>query len=69
MSRQVMAVLRNVAISLLRLCGAKNIASATHHYAARPALANVALPPLSPSCLVLNRIPLFTQLLLPHRKM
>lgn len=36
---QVMAALRNVAISVLRLCGARNIAAACRRYAARPALA------------------------------
>jgi len=40
---QVMAVLRNVAISLLRICGAENIAAATRRYAARPALALAAV--------------------------
>jgi predicted transposase YbfD/YdcC len=40
---QVMAVLRNVAISLLRMGGAKNIAAATRRYAARPALALAAV--------------------------
>jgi predicted transposase YbfD/YdcC len=40
---QVMAALRNVAISLLRLCGAENIAAACRRYAARPALALAAL--------------------------
>jgi predicted transposase YbfD/YdcC len=40
---QVMAVLRNVAISLLRVCGAENIAAATRRYAARPALALTAV--------------------------
>jgi predicted transposase YbfD/YdcC len=40
---QVMAALRNVAISLLRICGAENIAAATRRYAARPALALVAV--------------------------
>lgn len=40
---QVMAALRNVAISLLRLCGAENIAAATRRYAARPALALAAV--------------------------
>jgi predicted transposase YbfD/YdcC len=40
---QVMAVLRNVAISLLRLCGVENIAAATRRYAARPALALAAV--------------------------
>jgi predicted transposase YbfD/YdcC len=40
---QVMAVLRNVAISLLRICGAENIAAATRRYAARPELALAAV--------------------------
>jgi hypothetical protein len=40
---QVMAVLRNVAISLLRLYGAENIAAACRRYAARPALALAAV--------------------------
>ena len=40
---QVMAALRNVAISLLRVCGAENIAAATRRYAARPALAVAAV--------------------------
>jgi predicted transposase YbfD/YdcC len=40
---QVMAALRNAAISLLRLCGAENIAAATRRYAARPALALAAV--------------------------
>lgn len=40
---QVMAALRNVAISLLRLCGAENIAAACRRYAARPALALAAV--------------------------
>jgi predicted transposase YbfD/YdcC len=40
---QVMAALRNVAISLLRRCGAENIASACRRYAARPALALAAI--------------------------
>jgi predicted transposase YbfD/YdcC len=40
---QVMATLRNVAISLLRLCGAENIAAACRRYAARPALALAAV--------------------------
>jgi len=40
---QVMAVLRNVAISLLRLSGAENIAAACRRYAARPALALAAV--------------------------
>ncbi len=40
---QVMAALRNVAISVLRLCGAENIAAACRRYAARPALALAAV--------------------------
>jgi hypothetical protein len=40
---QVMAALRNVVISLLRVGGAKNIAAATRRYAARPALALAAV--------------------------
>lgn len=40
---QVMAALRNVAISLLRVCGGENIAAATRRYAARPALALAAV--------------------------
>lgn len=40
---QVMAAMRNLAISLLRLAGAENIASATRKYAANPALAFAAL--------------------------
>jgi predicted transposase YbfD/YdcC len=40
---QVMAALRNVAISLLRVCGAENIAAATRRYAARPGLALAAV--------------------------
>jgi predicted transposase YbfD/YdcC len=40
---QVMAVLRNVAISVLRLSGAENIAAACRRYAARPALALAAV--------------------------
>jgi predicted transposase YbfD/YdcC len=40
---QVMAALRNVAISLLRLCGAENIAAACRRYAAQPALALAAV--------------------------
>ena len=40
---QVMAVLRNIAISLLRVSGAENIAAATRRYAARPALALAAV--------------------------
>lgn len=42
-SPQVMAALRNVAISVLRLCGAENIAAACRRYAARPALALAAV--------------------------
>ena len=40
---QVMAALRNVAISVLRLCGAENIAAACRRYAARPSLALTAV--------------------------
>ncbi|MCA1564347.1 MAG: ISAs1 family transposase [Acidobacteria bacterium] len=40
---QVMAALRNIAISLLRLCGAQNIAAACRRYAAQPALALAAV--------------------------
>ena len=40
---QVMAALRNVAISALRVAGAENIAAACRRYAARPALALAAL--------------------------
>ena len=40
---QVMAVLRNIAISLLRLCGAENIAAACRRYAAQPPLALAAV--------------------------
>lgn len=40
---QVMAVLRNIAISVLRVCGAENIASACRRYAAQPALALAAV--------------------------
>lgn len=40
---QVMAALRNVAISLLRLCGAENIAAACRRHAARPSLALAAV--------------------------
>lgn len=40
---QVMAALRNVAISALRIAGAENIAAACRQYAARPALAFAAL--------------------------
>jgi len=40
---EVMAALRNVVISLLRVCGAENIAAATRRYAARPALALAAV--------------------------
>lgn len=36
---QVMAALRNIAISLLRICGAENIAAACRRYAAQPRLA------------------------------
>lgn len=41
--RQVLAALRNVAISALRVAGAENIAAACRRYAARPALAFAAL--------------------------
>lgn len=44
---QVMAALRNLAISLLRLLGATNIAKACRFYAARPAQVLVALGCLS----------------------
>ena len=40
---QVMAALRNVAISVLRLCGAEKIAAACRRYAARPAEALAAV--------------------------
>ena len=40
---QVMAALRNIAISVLRLYGAENIAAACRRYAARPALALAAV--------------------------
>ena len=40
---QVMAALRNAAISLLRICGAENIAAATRRCAARPRLALAAV--------------------------
>jgi len=40
---QVMAALRNVAISLIRICGAENIAAACRRYAAQPALALAAV--------------------------
>ncbi len=40
---QVMTIFRNIAISLLRLCGAENIAAACRRYAARPALALAAV--------------------------
>ena len=40
---QVMAALRNVAILVLRLCGAENIAAVCRRYAARPALALAAV--------------------------
>ena len=40
---QVMATLRNIAISLLRVCGAANIAAACRRYAAQPALALAAV--------------------------
>ena len=40
---QCMAAFRNLAIGLLRLLGAANIAAATRRYAARPALALAAV--------------------------
>lgn len=40
---QVIATLRNIAISLLRVCGAANIAAACRRYAAQPALALAAV--------------------------
>jgi predicted transposase YbfD/YdcC len=40
---QVMAALRNIAISLLRVAGAENIAAACRRYAAQPALALAAV--------------------------
>jgi hypothetical protein len=40
---QVMAALRNLTISLLRLSGAQNIAAACRRYAAQPALALAAV--------------------------
>lgn len=40
---QVMATLRNIAISALRICGAENIAAACRRYAAQPALALAAV--------------------------
>jgi len=40
---QVMATLRNIAISLLRVCGAENIAAACRRYAAQPRLALAAV--------------------------
>lgn len=40
---QVMATLRNAAISLLRVCGAENIAAECRRYAAQPALALTAV--------------------------
>lgn len=40
---QVMAALRNAAISLLRVCGAENIAATCRRYAAQPALALIAV--------------------------
>ncbi len=40
---QVMAALRNVAISVMRLMGAENIAAACRRYAAQPALAMAAI--------------------------
>jgi hypothetical protein len=39
----VMAALSYVAISVLRLCGAENIAAVCRRYAARPALALAAV--------------------------
>jgi predicted transposase YbfD/YdcC len=40
---QVMAALRNLAISVMRLCGADNIAAACRRYAANPTLAFAAI--------------------------
>jgi predicted transposase YbfD/YdcC len=40
---QVMATLRNIAISVLRVCGAENIAATCRRYAAQPALALAAV--------------------------
>jgi predicted transposase YbfD/YdcC len=40
---QVMATLRNIAISMLRICGAENLAAACRRYAAQPALALAAV--------------------------
>jgi predicted transposase YbfD/YdcC len=40
---QVMAALRNTVISLLRVCGAENIAAACRRFAAQPALALAAV--------------------------
>ena len=40
---QVMAALRNAAISLMRVLGASNIAAACRRYAAQPVLALVAM--------------------------
>jgi predicted transposase YbfD/YdcC len=40
---QVMATLRNIAISLIRICGGENIAAACRHYAAQPKLALAAV--------------------------
>ncbi|MBA3713501.1 MAG: hypothetical protein H0W76_13795 [Pyrinomonadaceae bacterium] len=40
---QVMATLRNIAISVLRVSGADNIAAACRRYAAQPALALAAV--------------------------
>ena len=40
---QVMATLRNIAISVLRICGAENLAAACRRYAAQPALALTAV--------------------------
>jgi predicted transposase YbfD/YdcC len=42
-ARQVMAILRNIAITLLRLCGAQNIAAGGRRHAAQPALALAAV--------------------------
>ena len=53
---QVMAALRNLAISLLRLLGATNIAKACLFYAARPAQVLAALGCLSDFELTLGRI-------------
>ncbi len=40
---QVMAALRTITISLLRVCGTENIAAACRRYAAQPALALAAV--------------------------